>query len=213
MPGNLLLTSTQSDINQTGHSNLGQLEAPGVFLPGIGRSDFTVSGLFYDVPVGAVSAVDGQVWLYAGTSASNVVRAGFHGIHQNTSMGEYLIVENQGAGDTTVFGDAVPAYTVGDTVLLSFGRNHGLWNLSWNDLTNPQESASSTGIAIPWLDSQQDLYVGVSASNVFPSTTTFTTRMGFFEVTTVPEPSTVALLGIGIAGMAGYGWRRRRAVA
>jgi hypothetical protein len=28
--------------------------------------------------------------------------------------------------------------------------------------------------------------------------------------TAVPEPSSLALLGIGIAGMAGYGWRRRK---
>ena len=26
-----------------------------------------------------------------------------------------------------------------------------------------------------------------------------------------PEPSTIALLGTGIAGVAGYGWRRRKA--
>jgi PEP-CTERM motif len=30
---------------------------------------------------------------------------------------------------------------------------------------------------------------------------------------TAPEPATLALLGIGIAGMTGYGWRRRKAAA
>jgi PEP-CTERM motif-containing protein len=33
------------------------------------------------------------------------------------------------------------------------------------------------------------------------------------DVSATPEPASVTLLGIGIAGMAGYGWRRRRSTA
>jgi PEP-CTERM motif len=33
---------------------------------------------------------------------------------------------------------------------------------------------------------------------------------GAFTLTAVPEPATLTMLGFGIAGLAGYGWRRRK---
>jgi hypothetical protein len=58
-----------------------------------------------------------------------------------------------------------------------------------------------TGVSIPWLDAESDLYVGLmhmDARNLEPQTA----RVNFFrvEVSAVPEPSTSLLvLSIGIA--------------
>lgn len=85
---------TYADINQTATSNLGQLQAPGVYLSNVGDANLAVSALFENVNVPGPSD---QLLLYVGTSATDVVRAGFH--EQNV----YLLVENQGNGDQRPF--------------------------------------------------------------------------------------------------------------
>ncbi len=73
------------------------------------------------------------------------------------------------------------------------------------DLVGPLTERHDTGVTeillvVPWSYSR----VGD------PS---FSGNTGAVTVTDEPEPATLTLLGIGIAGMAGYAWRRRRALA
>jgi hypothetical protein len=199
-PGRLSLRSTQADINHS--ANLGQLEAPGLLLSNVGSLDFAVSGLFRNVMVPNGSD---QLLLYAGTSATNVVRAGFH------ERDVYLIVENQGAGDVRPFLSNLNEFSPGDDVLLTFGRTGGLWQLSWQNLTNPITSGSSTPISLPWLDGEPELYVGVMASNA-GTATSFVGQIDSFSVNVVPEPPSMALFGLGAVGVVVLS-RRRRAKA
>lgn len=178
-PGLLLLTSTYADINQNYFpgptaNNLGQLDAPGFYVPNVSTQDLYVSALFRDVQVPNGSD---QLCLYVGMSASNVVRAGFH----NGNV--YLITENQGSGDQSPFVSDFDAFAPGDAVRLTFARNGGEWTLSWEDLTNPSASGSSPGVSIPWLDAEPNLYVGVLAADA-GTTIPFTAHIDTFSVST-----------------------------
>ena len=187
--GLLTIQSTRSDIN---HSvNLDQLEAPGFLLSGVSGMDVSISALFRNVQVPNASD---QLLLYFGTSATSVVRAGFH--QQNV----YLIVENQGAGDVRPYLSDYNAFAPGDDVLLTFGRTGGLWQLSWQDLTTPADSGSSSPVSIPWLDAEDNLYAGVMASNP-GSNTPFTAQIDTLAVTAVPEPSTNSMFVVCASGL------------
>jgi hypothetical protein len=202
-PGHLLLTSTQADINQTGHSNLPQLEAPGLFLQNAGGKDLILSTRVLGISVPVSSD---QVLLYAGDSATSVVRSGFH------AGNRYYVIANQGSGDSILFDSGTGAFTTGDDVVLSFGRTNGLWSLSWQDTTNPHRSGSSPGMNIPFLTAKNDLYVGLIASN--PSTAAFTNSFDYFSATgpaasTVPEPSSFLLTVVGVLGAAVWRWSNK----
>jgi hypothetical protein len=189
-PGRLTLQSTHADINQsylpTG-VNLGQLEAPGFFVPGVGAQDITVSALFRDVQVPNNSD---QLFLYLGTSQNSVVRVGLH------SGNRYAFVVNQGVVDTLPFISDFGAFASGDDVQLTFGRSGGQWQMTWQNLTTPAESGSSPFVSLPWLDAQSDLYVGVLASNA-GTDISFAAQIDTFSFVVVPEPSSRALLVAG----------------
>ena len=127
----------------------------------------------------------------------------------------YLVNENH-SGWTRQFLSEYDAFAPGDDILLTFGRTEGLWTLSWDNQTNPAASGASPGISLPWLDEEEDLYVGVFAANAgtVGGTTdvvvSFTSEIDYFSVDVVPEPSSIVLLSIGALSMMLWGRRRRK---
>ncbi len=174
VPGSSLLTleSTRADINH--RVNLGGLEAPGFFLPGVASQDVSISALFRDVRVPNGSD---QLMLYFGTSATNVLRAG---VHQQYVYG---CITNAGTVDGWVWSSPLDSFTAGDDIMITLSRTGGLWQLTWQNTTT-STSGSSPTFSVPWLDASPDLYAGVIASS--PTYGTFTAKID--SITVVPGP-------------------------
>lgn len=191
VPGRLRLISTNSDINHA--NNLGQLDAPGLLFSNMAGRDFSVSVSCFGVNLPNGSD---QLFLYVGTSATNVVRAGFH------EQGVYTAVANQGAGDFFLFLSPLNSFAPGDDAVLTLGRTDNSWSLSWQNLTSPSESSSSTPFSVPWLDSEDTLYIGVLSTNPGSAHSHLDT-IDHFSVTVVPETSSVVLglLGFSIVAI------------
>jgi hypothetical protein len=98
-------------------------------------------------------------------------------------------------------------------------------SLLWETLKNGIETGSGSitsiekGTVVGWSDSLgfDELQVAANNFNVEPIIGFNAIALDDLKVqllvATVPEPVTLTLLGIGIAGMAGYGWRRRKLAA
>jgi PEP-CTERM motif len=54
------------------------------------------------------------------------------------------------------------------------------------------------------------LSIGAAADKGFPPAGVGLNEIRVYDAAAVPEPATLTLLGFGIAGLAGYGWRRRK---
>jgi len=178
--GLLTLQSTRADINH--RVNLGELEAPGFFLPSVAATDVSISALFRDVRVPNGSD---QLMLYFGTSATNVLRAG---VHQDYVYG---CITNAGNVDDWVWSSAANSFTPGDNIMMTLSRTAGLWQLTWQNITT-STSGSSPTFSLPWLDASPDLYAGVLASS--PSSGTFSGNID--SITVVPGPPPLLTIGV-----------------
>jgi hypothetical protein len=116
-----------------------------------------------------------------------------------------------------------------DTITITYAREEGgftgalfnttAWHFSFTDLS------VANGESISGLTLLSDTNVGISSVSTTANSLTIDVR-GFsnldqgppsvtyridFQAGTVPEPSSFAMVGTGVVGMLGYGWRRRKA--
>jgi hypothetical protein len=196
-PGRLLLTTTHAAFPNPTALNPSNLEAPAIFVPGVGTGDIFVTATFDNVHVPDGSD---QLMVYAGIDINNTFRAGIH--EQNV----FMETVNQGSDLNTFSG--LGAFSSGDNLEITLSRQSGQWAESWNNLTT-STSGSLPSVALPWLDAASGLYFGIDAANA-GTTTSFLATIDNFSITVVPEPAALVLGLFAAAGLAVTALRRRR---
>jgi hypothetical protein len=156
-PGLLRTTSTHSDINY--QQNLGIAVTPALFVTGVGAQDFAVSMMVRGIHVPNASD---QLSIVAGAPNNDTLRINLH-------EGEGYIFSRNWSGtsyhDDNSFETGLGAFAPGDDILLSLTRRGGLWQMAWENITNPAASGQSPAVSLPWLDATPDYYFGISHAN------------------------------------------------
>jgi len=219
-PGRLTIHSTP-DFLPNPVSNPALAEAIGVLLPNPGANDITISVGLRDVHLNEWSD---RLGLYvASSSGGDVLIGGVHMEHQwqygPPGLYQYFFTEYVNGLSIPDHYFITPApyppigtpgiWENGDDIDLTLSRTGGLWKISWNDLTKASQGESPSW-AVSDLDNQ-DLYVGVHYVNARVAVSS-TSEIEYFSVT-VPEPSTLVLLGMGAISLLAYVWRRRKQTA
>jgi hypothetical protein len=119
---------------------------------------------------------------------------------------------------------APPGSLITDAVLsASMGNNGGTGSVSIVELLSfPDGSAQSMEVSLPGSSDTSLTFPGVQSilvqKDIFINGGSLGANVsfidqGFSSSNVVPEPATLTLLGIGAAGLFGYGWRRRKRAA
>ncbi|MBX7072872.1 MAG: hypothetical protein K1X71_06955 [Pirellulales bacterium] len=172
-PGLLRTTSTASNLNF--HVNLGIAVTPALYVTGVGAQDFAVSMMVRDIQVPNASD---QLSIVAGAPNNDTLRVSLHN-------GETYFFSRNWSGtsyhDDNTFATGHGAFAPGDDVLLSLTRRGGLWQMAWENITNPAANGQSPAVPLPWLDATPDYYFGISHANA-ASQTQMQNQLDYFLV-------------------------------
>jgi hypothetical protein len=156
----LELTTTNSDLNT--QYKLHQGEYLGVRLADLGftgREDFAVTVTIPNIP--ALEVV-GQFGLYAGAASDRSIRGGLIGHREPGQYTQFLVNNYQGCDTPDIC--KVGLLSTGTDLRLTLKRTGGKYSLAVENLT--LGSTSTLTIRHPsFLDSEEDLYVGLFGAN------------------------------------------------